>query len=216
MTGAPRTQTEKDVKPVASIKKASGTRIRGGRRRVVTKGAAVASARRPDIYRVRVTVIDLLRRPVDDAKVWSTFGGEAKKVAGGWQFDIPAAGNPVKGEVTFFALKESAFLRGEQKLQLDKEPNPAITIELKRQVEGITVRGIILDSSGTAVNGARVSVVGYEGEAVVTRSHGGFVLPAHVADGQQVYLHVEKDGYKSVSRWHPAGSEPAIIVLEKE
>jgi hypothetical protein len=37
------------------------------------------------LYRVRVIVISPDQIPVEDAKVWSSFGGEPKKVAGGWQ-----------------------------------------------------------------------------------------------------------------------------------
>jgi hypothetical protein len=37
---------------------------------------------RDAIYRVRVTVLDPAQVPVEDAKVWSSMGGEPKKVAG--------------------------------------------------------------------------------------------------------------------------------------
>ena len=35
------------------------------------------------LYRVRVTVINPQNVPVEDAKVWSSFGGEPKKASGG-------------------------------------------------------------------------------------------------------------------------------------
>jgi hypothetical protein len=46
----------------------------------------LAQLRSLAIYRVRVTVIGPQGTPVEDAKVWSSIGGEPKKVAGGWQF----------------------------------------------------------------------------------------------------------------------------------
>src|SRR5713226_5308727 len=55
------------------------------------------------IYRVRVTVLDPQQTPVEEARVWSSLGGEAKKVAGGWQFDIPAATRPADGKLTVYA-----------------------------------------------------------------------------------------------------------------
>lgn len=170
---------------------------------------------KPDIYRVRVTVIDPQRRPVEDAKVWSTIGGEPKKVAGGWQFDIPSASVPIDGQVTFHASKENAFLIGERGLKLERDANPAVSIELIRDVKDVVVRGIVLDESNHAIGEVRVNVVGHESEAVITRPDGGFVLPAHAAVGQQVLLHAEKPGYKAVNQYHPAGDEPATIILER-
>jgi hypothetical protein len=57
----------------------------------------------PELYRIRVTVVDSAGLPVDDAKVWSSLGGEPKKVAGGWQFDIPRSAIPKEGPLTLFA-----------------------------------------------------------------------------------------------------------------
>lgn len=173
------------------------------------------SGRRPDIYRVRVTVIDPQRRPVEDARVWSTVGGEPKKVAGGWQFDIPSASVPTDGKVIFHASKENAFFDGERDLQLGKDPNPAVTIEMIKIVEGVVVRGIVVDETNNAIGEVRVNVVGYESEAVITKPNGGFVLPAHAAVGQQVLLHAEKPEYKAKNQYHPAGDEPVTIILER-
>ena len=70
------------------------------------------------IYRVRVTVLSPEQVPVEDAKVWSSFGGELKRVAGGWQVDIPNASKPQNGNLTFFASREMAFLTGKADLVL--------------------------------------------------------------------------------------------------
>jgi hypothetical protein len=171
--------------------------------------------KRPDIYRVRVTIIDPQRRPVEEVKVWSTIGGEPKKVAGGWQFDIPSASVPVDGKVTFHASKETAFLTGERGIKLDRDANPVVTVELFRNVKEVIVRGIVLDEANNAIGEVRVNIVGYESELVITQPNGGFVLPAHAAVGQQVLLHAEKPGYKAVNQYHPAGEEPVTIILER-
>lgn len=65
------------------------------------------------IYRMRVTVLDLTHVPVEDAKVWSSLGGEPKKVSGGWEFDIPAVLRPSDGQVRIFAAVPAAFSSGE-------------------------------------------------------------------------------------------------------
>jgi len=166
------------------------------------------------IYRVRVTVLGTDQIPIEDAEVWSSIGGEPKKVAGGWQFDIPAASKPVDGKLTIYAAKKIAFLSGKQELQLGTDFNPAITIQLAKD-SSASVRGIVVDESNRAIEGARVSVVGYEGEAVPTKADGNFVLPAHAAMNQEVRLHVEKTGYAPTDQYHPAGDEPMTLILER-
>lgn len=172
--------------------------------------------RRPDIYRVRVILLDPQRRPVDDANIWSTYGGEKMRVEGGLLFQIPAASIPASGRLKLYATKDSAFLSGEGEIQLGSDPNPAVTIELTRPTKDVFVRGIVIDESNNAVSGVRVSVVGFESEAVTTKADGGFVLPAHAAVGQQVMLHAEKPGHKAVNQYHPAGDEQATIILERK
>jgi Carboxypeptidase regulatory-like domain len=133
-------------------------------------------------------------------------------VAGGWQFDIPRASRPAEGHLTVYATVESGFLKGQQAVKLDQDLNPAITLRLAKDATA-EVRGIVVDGSNRALAGARVSVVGYESEAVTTGANGGFRLPAHAAEGQQVSLHAEKAGYDAVTQFHPAGDEAATIVL---
>ena len=43
----------------------------------------------PELYRIRVTVLDSTGLPVDNANVWSSLGGEPKKVAGGASLAAP-------------------------------------------------------------------------------------------------------------------------------
>jgi hypothetical protein len=166
------------------------------------------------LYRVRVIVISPDQIPVEDAKVWSSFGGEPKKVAGGWQFDIPEASIPKKTTLTFYASKETAFLKGQEKLVLGNDFNPVVTIQLKKKTSSV-VRGIVLDSESRAIEGVHVTIAGYK-EKVITAGDGHFVLHTPQAKGQQVLIHAEKQGYKPVTQWHQAGDEPATIVLDKQ
>ncbi|HKS29636.1 MAG TPA: trypsin-like peptidase domain-containing protein [Pyrinomonadaceae bacterium] len=169
----------------------------------------------PEIYRVRVIVLSPQKTPVEDAQVISSLGGEALRSPGGYQFEIPRAKRPQDGKVTFFASKESAFWKGEGGLVLGSDPSPAIIIPVSRD-DSATVRGVVVDTEGSGVQGARVSVAGFENEAVTTGVGGGFVLPAHKAVGQMVLLRVEKEGYKAVTQSHPAGDEPVIIQVERK
>jgi predicted secreted protein len=82
------------------------------------------------IYRVRVTVLDPQQSPVNDADIQSSASGERKKVDGVWEIDITAANKPADGKVTIYAAKSGASLCGNETLVLDKDPNPAIKIQL--------------------------------------------------------------------------------------
>jgi hypothetical protein len=93
----------------------------------------------PELYRIRVTVLDSSSLPVDDANVWSSLGGEAQKVAGGWELNIPRAAAPKDETLTIFASRPAAFELGSGRLQLGREPNPSLTVKLERDLTGQTL-----------------------------------------------------------------------------
>jgi hypothetical protein len=169
---------------------------------------------RTSIYRVRVTVVDPQGVPVEDARVWSSFGGEPKKVMGGWQFDIPGASRPKDGNLIIYASKDNDWLTGRTSLILDSDSNPAIAVNLKHD-KTARMRGQVVNGRNQPVAGARVFVDGYESEAVITNDRGDFELPAHAAVNEQVLLRAEKSAYQPTSLYHPAGSEAAILTLNK-
>jgi hypothetical protein len=171
------------------------------------------------LYRVRVTVVDPQGIPIEGAKVWSSFGGEPKRVAGGWQFDIPTASKPQDSKLSFFASKESAlesaFLTGRIDLSLGNDYNPVVTIGLKLDASA-KVRGQVVDEKHRAIYGVRVFVVGYESEAVLTKDGGVFELPTHVTTDQLVRLRAEKPGFKAANLFlYPAGDAPVIVVIRR-
>ena len=166
------------------------------------------------LYRVRVTVLNEQHNPTEDAEVWSSLGGEYKRVTGGWEFDIPAETKPKDGKLTIFAAQESAFTRGQIEFELRDDFNLAKPIQLERDVSA-RIRGKVVDSRGNAVAGARISVAGYEAEAFTTQAGGNFDLPAHAAVHQQVLLQADKRGYRAASEYHQAGDDPATLTLKR-
>jgi hypothetical protein len=167
------------------------------------------------IYRIRITVLNDQKLPIEDAKVWSSIGGEPMKVAGGWHFEIPTAKRPQDGKLTIFASQENAqYWRGAHELQLNNDYNPAVVIQLELDTSA-KVRGQVVDSRGRAVIGARVSVVGYEADAVITKEGGNFELPAHAAAGQDVRLYAEKRGYGVADLYQRVSGDPVILQLKK-
>jgi hypothetical protein len=143
------------------------------------------------LYVVRVFVLGTDKQPVDDARVTSSNGGEAKKIQGGWEFDIPPQSRPADGKLKLFASEKNAFLAGSSTLVLDKDYFPAVEIQLEQDTSAV-VRGVVLDERGRSVAGARVSIPGYP-DVAVTDEMGNFVVPAHAADGQIVQVRAQKD-----------------------
>jgi hypothetical protein len=142
------------------------------------------------LYIVRVFVLGVDKQPVDEARVTSSNGGEAKKIQGGWEFDIPPQSRPADGKLKLFASEKNAFLAGTSTLVLDKDYFPAVEIKLVRDTSAV-VRGAVIDDHGRSVAGARVSIPGYP-DVAVTDEMGTFVLPAHAADGQMVQVRAQK------------------------
>ena len=175
----------------------------------------IVKARSKDtIYRVRVTVLNDQKLPIEDASLWSSIGGEAMKVAGGWHFEIPTAKRPQDRKLTIFASQEKAYLIGSYELQLNTDYNPAVVVQLERDASA-KIRGQVVDGRGRAVAGARVSVVGYGDESVITKEGGNFELPAHAAAGQEARLRAEKPGYGVADLYRQAGNESVTLQLKK-
>ena len=130
------------------------------------------------------------------------------------EITVPHNSKPADGRLNISASSADGFLTGSADVQLATFRAPRVSIQLKRRPEP-TVRGTVLDPAGKLVAGARVSVAGYEKEAVVTGTDGAFELLAHEPAGSPVDLHVEKDGFPAIDRRHFAGRDLATITLSK-
>jgi hypothetical protein len=166
------------------------------------------------VYRVRATVLSPDGNPAEDAKVVSSLGGEIKKVAGGWEIDIPGARPGASRRLMIHATEPTAFLQGSAEIDLGEDREPSVSIRLQAD-RSAKVRGSVIDAEGRALAGVRVSVAGHEAEGVVTGPDGGFVLAAGAATGQQVQLSAEKTGFEPRRQYHPAGDAPAVLRLER-
>jgi hypothetical protein len=70
-----------------------------------------------DLIRLRVLVL-YTESMVEDARVWTTVGGEPKKIAGGWEVDIPRSKIPADGRITVYADQVTAFRSGSKEVRL--------------------------------------------------------------------------------------------------
>lgn len=163
------------------------------------------------VYRVRTVVVDAQHVPISGATLRTTASNETTQTDQGiGQVSIPRATMPGDGKVTIYADLDSEFLHGHADIQLAEDLNPSITIEVKA-VGNAVVSGLVEDNAGHALAGAAVSVLG--GESTITSANGAFTVKTNSPLGQQVRLHVEKAGYQPIDQDHPAGREPATIVL---
>ena len=165
----------------------------------------------PTVHTVRVSTVDEEGNRVEDAEVVASVGYERKEVDGGWEFAIPTGNLPEDRRVVFSGKKQSAFLKGTETIEVNDEVT-VVSLILKRDTSA-KVRGVVVDNSGATLADVRVMVMGYGGEATTTGADGSFELPAHAAEGQQVELHVQKEGFEAITQWHPAGKYPATLTL---
>jgi hypothetical protein len=170
---------------------------------------------------VRITVLGSDGIPLEDAQVWSSVGGEAKKVAGGWELEIQQSKLPQNRKIIIYASQKSAYLKGHREIIVGKRNSLTTSIRLEHdtsaQVKG-NVYGVSeavgKDIVKNPIAGATVSIVGSAG-FTTTDTNGFFSLPAFVAEDEEIRLHISKTGYVTKEQYHPAGNTPAYIVLQR-
>jgi hypothetical protein len=122
---------------------------------------------------------------------------------------------PKEGKITAFASQPNAFLKGQSEFALRDDYNPIITVQLEKDASAM-IRGMVVDSWNNGVSGVLVSVVGHGSEGITTGADGSFELAAHAAIGEEVRLHVEKDGFLPKDQYHPAGDEAVTVVIQRQ
>ena len=166
-------------------------------------------------YTVRINIVDRQQMPVEDASVWSSIG-EVRKMDHGWELSIPVMSLPPdKKKLTITATKESPPLSGQVVVELHDTANIATTIELAKDVSS-DIHGLVVDKDEKPISDAKVIVQGYGGNPAHTNSRGEFRFPPSWGRNEQVFLTVEKEGYKSVTEIpQMAGDEPAYVILTR-
>jgi hypothetical protein len=162
---------------------------------------------------VRITVLGSDKMPIEDAQVWSSVGGEAKRVAGGWELEFPLSKLPQDRKITVYAAQRAAHLNGQQEISVNEDEQISASIQLKRETSA-QVKGNVYDDSGKPIERANVSILG-SGNAT-TDAQGFFSIPTNAAAGEDVRLHVSRPGYETIDQYHPAGADPAYVVLKRE
>jgi hypothetical protein len=167
----------------------------------------------PTIYRLHVTTVDAAGVPIEGATVRTTTTNSASTASdGSCELTIAKGTLNQTGKVTVFADK-APYLHGSIDVTLGSDPNPSLTIPLQK-AKGAAVAGIVKDDAGNAVSGARIGIPG--SKATTSDNDGNFRLDTQAPAGEEVELHAEKSGYIPIDQRHPAGGEPATLVLRRK
>ena len=166
-------------------------------------------------YKIQLTALDLQKRAIEDAVIWSSLKGELNKISGGWELVIPAAILPPEKRVTVSIRTESPPLFRQIDLQLADKSVVQTSVQLERDTSS-DVHGLVVGQDGQPISNAIVKVQDYPEEPRQTDAKGAFTFPARWGRNEQVYLVIEKAGYEDITGYpHLAGEEPAHIILKR-
>ena len=171
------------------------------------------SSPKPEIYAVRLQVLDPQGRPVGESTVRASAGNEPQLLPDGWwEVEIPAAKVPAGGRISLWAEQEK-WEGNRVYLILGEDPNPQVEIRLKKPVTWL--RGQVIDGNDRGLPGVRVSPQGGVPGAAVTDAQGRFELKLAEPQEVRVLLQAERAGSPPESTFCYAGRDSCTIVLEE-
>lgn len=168
---------------------------------------------KPAIYYVRVQVLDPQGLPVPGSTVRASAGNEPQRTPDGWwEVEIPEAKVPNGGWITLWA--EHPDWKGNRKdLHLGDDQN--VRIEIRLEMPESWIRGRVVNESGRALPGVRVSRQdGTPGETT-TDSEGRFAVKLPDPPETRVRLRAEHEGLVPGETYCLAGRDTCSIHLEK-
>jgi TIR domain-containing protein len=168
----------------------------------------------PEIYAVRVQVLDPQGRPVGGTKVRTSAGNEPQLLPDGWwEIEIPAAKAPIGGRISIWADHEAWEGNGAN-LRLSDDPNPRVEIRLKEPKSWI--RGRVVDSSDQALEGVRVTPKDGTSGVATTDVAGRFALMLPRPRETRIRLQAVRAPLAPGDVFCYTGRENCSIILEKK
>ena len=167
----------------------------------------------PELYALRVQVLDPDGRPVDGSTIRVSSGHEPHLLPDGWwQIEIPRAKLRRDGQITLWA-EHPKWNNARKVLRLAEDPNPQAEVRLEVPRERIS--GVVVDVEGRGVEGARVSVRDHTGSTATTNREGWFELWVTAARNEKPRLHIEHADFPPQDGSCYAGRDGCSLVLER-
>ncbi len=168
----------------------------------------------PDLYSLRVQILEPTGRPVRGTSVRTSAGNEPHLLPDGWwQIEIPRAKLPLDGQIVVWA-EHSDWNSARQTLQLAEDPNPRLEIRLEVPKERIA--GIVVDVEGRGVEGARLSLRDHAGSSTATDRDGRFELWVTAARHHTARVHIEHAEFRPKDGSCFVGRDGCSLVLERK
>jgi len=166
---------------------------------------------RPDIYAVRVQVLDPQGQAVAGSRIRTSTGNEPHLLPDGWwEVQIPRAKVPADGRISIWAEYDQ-WQGNRVDLRLAQDPNPTVEIHLKGPETYL--RGRVVDGTGKAFAGARVFPQDGMPGVAITDPEGRFELKLSIPRETRVRVRAEHPGQQPGDAFCYAGRDTCSIVL---
>jgi len=168
----------------------------------------------PDLYALRVQVFDPEGNVVPTSTVHVSHGNEPKRLPSGWwEVDLPAVKLPQDRKITVWV--ESEKWQGARKeITLGEDSSPSLEFHLSTPESWL--RGLVLDSSGSPIQGATVTSQDVPAPGVETDASGRFELRLPLPSEARVRIRADQDGYEADETFCYAGRDRCSIELERQ
>ena len=143
----------------------------------------------PEIYAVRVQVLDPEGLPIGGSTVRASTGNEPQRLPDEWwEIEIPAAKVPKDGQITLWA-EHKEWEGNRVDLRLAGDPNQKVEIRLRKPETWL--RGRVVDGKDMGLSGVRVSRQDGAPGIAITDKEGRFALKLSVPRETRVRLRSE-------------------------
>lgn len=167
----------------------------------------------PDIYALRVQVLDPDGNPITESQVRVSHANEPQSLPDGWwEVEIPAIKLPLDRKVTI-RVDSEAWRGARREVELGEDPNPTAEIQLLPPES--TLRGLVLDPTGRAVAGAKVTSQDVPVPSVTTDADGRFELVLPLPPEARVRVRAEEDGFSADETYCYTGRDSCILELRQ-
>ena len=177
-------------------------------------GFVISSVNENSFYSIKVTILTEDNHVVNDCQLVSSLGGELKKTSYGWEVELAVDRVEKDDSLTLYVEKTATGLTGSSKVHLGNKLKLKTSVILRKSINyGVT--GQVVDQMNRSVVGVNVTSL-RSGVTTKTNDDGIFHFDSLGMKGDEVVLHFEKNGYKSIDEWLMIGAENKVQLRVNE